>query len=46
MGRYPSLINTDTRGLQANRCQATDVEEADGVAFELLALGLVPFDIW
>ena len=24
MGRYPSLINTDTRGLRANHCRATD----------------------
>lgn len=23
-----------------------DMEEADGIAFELLSLGLVPFDIW
>ena len=23
MGRYPSLINTDTHGLKTNRCRAT-----------------------
>ena len=39
------LGNVPSRGLLANRCRAADVKEPDGIAFELLASGLVTLDM-
>ena len=45
MGRYPSLINTDTHGLQANRCQATD-ELLNGEVFYTLREAQILIERW
>ena len=39
------LGDVPSRGLQANRCRATDMDEADRLALELLALRLVAFHV-